>query len=315
MIVRAALICACVLSVFSVPSVAGAWGLRGHEIIGRVATNHLAAELPAFVRTTAAKDEITYLQSEEDRLKIGEADEIAWTREWTTDHYIDIGDDGKIAGTLALHALPPTRDEYIQALMHASPPADAYKFGFVPYAILEGYEQVRSDFALWRIAARAGNATERRYRESLTIHDIGLFAHFVGDGSQPLHVSVHYNGWGRFPNPHGFSTDRHLHAQFEDTWVDRFMDVATVDAQFAQAQALSIIPLTEIEDYLLTSDSFVVPLYELERRGAFHLSGYGPGAHADAMRFTARRLAAASEMLDALVLTAWRTSDSLRQTD
>ncbi len=312
---RAGLIVACILSFFSFPSAAGAWGLKGHEIIGRVATNHLATELPAFVRTTAAKDEIAYLQSEEDRLKIGETDEIAWTREWTTDHYIDIGDDGKIAGALALHALPLTRDEYIQALMHATPPADAYKFGFVPYAILEGYEQVRSDFALWRIAAHAGNATELRYRENLAIHDIGLFAHFVGDGSQPLHVTVHYNGWGKFPNPRGFSTDRHLHARFEDTWVDRFVDVAMVDAQFAQPQALSTIPLSEIEDYLLTSDSFVVPFYELEQQGAFHLSGYRAGAHAEALRFTARRLAAASQMLDALILTAWRTSDSLHQTD
>src|SRR5579872_831131 len=101
------------------PSPASAWGLKGHEIIGRVATNHLSSALPAFVRSQAAKDEITYLQSEEDRLKIGETDEIAWTREWTTDHYLDIDDNGKIGGIVPIDALPVTRDDFEQALQRA----------------------------------------------------------------------------------------------------------------------------------------------------------------------------------------------------
>src|ERR1700694_3509796 len=86
-------------------AVTGAWGLQGHAIIGRVATDRLPSELPAFVRTQAAKDEINYLQSEEDRLKIGETEELACTSEWTTDHYLDITDDGKIGGVGSSSAL------------------------------------------------------------------------------------------------------------------------------------------------------------------------------------------------------------------
>lgn len=306
-----------------VPAIADAWGLRGHYIIGTIATAHFSPEMPAFVRTQAAKDEITYLQSEEDRLKIGEGDEVAWTREWTTDHYLDIGDDGMIGGALSLDALPETRDAYEQALMRSPRRTDAYKVGFLPYAILEGYEQVRSDFALWRSAeadaqSAKGDAgrmatTTVRYREALTVHDIGIFSHFVGDASQPLHVTIHYNGWGAYPNPRGFSTDRTTHKEFEDDWVDRYMTPEQVMPFFQPAMQLSTIPMREIEHYLAQTDSYVVPFYELKARGAFVLGDATSGVHRDGVRFTAARLAAASRMLDSLILTAWRTSIGMRE--
>src|SRR5579864_1644873 len=251
------------------PVVANAWGLKGHTIIGVVSTAHFPNDLPAFLRTQAAKDAITYLQSEEDRLKIGEDEEVAWGHEWPTYHYIDIADDGKIGGAIAIDALPATRDDFEQALLHATVPVDAYKVGFLPYAILEGYEQVRSDFALWRAAT---NPSDRKYREALTIHDIGIFSHFVGDGSQPLHVTVHFNGWGNYPNPHNFSTDRNTHAQFEDEWVDRYMSPQVVSPLMQAASVFSATPLAEIEHYLQESNSFVVPFYELKARGGFDLA-------------------------------------------
>ena len=49
----------------------------------------------------------------------------------------------------------------------------------------------------------------------LTLRDLGVWAHFVGDASQPMHVTVHYNGWGDGPNPEGFVTTAGLHAKFE----------------------------------------------------------------------------------------------------
>jgi len=305
---------------------AQAWGIKGHTLVGVVATANLPAELPAFVRAPEAKSEIVYLQAEEDRLKIGENDEAAWAREWPTYHYIDIGDDGKIGGIVSIDALPPTRDEFEQALAHGSPPVDAYRVGFLPYAILEGYEQVRSDFALWRLAvasakSAAGNpnagqaATEVRYRENLTIHDIGIFAHFVGDGSQPLHVSVHFNGWGNFSNPRGFSNDRTTHAEFEGDWVDRYMTGQVIAPFFQAPTQLSAVPLPEIERYLKTTDSYVVPFYELKARGGFVLADATSDVHREAVRFTAARLAAASQMLDSLILTAWRTSADMHESN
>ena len=310
------------LIVMLLPLRALAWGLDGHRIIGEVAVKNLPAELPSFLQTQAAKDEITYLGSEEDRLKIGEDEEAAWGREWPTDHYLDVEDDGTVAGVVALSALPPTRDDFEQLLMNSPHHIDAYNTGFLPYAILEGYEQVRSDFALWRQAvadaqAHGGDAatTIVKYRETLTIHDIGIFSHFVGDGSQPLHVTVHYNGWGHYPNPRNFSTDPKTHAGFESDFVSRYVNADTVNPFFHAPTELTTVPLPDIERYLTDTNAQVVPFYELKARAGFDLGGVGSSARNEAIRFASARLAAASQMLDSLVLTAWRTSASLHGSD
>jgi hypothetical protein len=289
---------------------AQAWGLKGHSIIGTAAVAHLPQDLPAFMRGQAAKDEIVYLQSEEDRLKIGVAQDRAWAREWTTDHYLEIGDDGTVAGVFSLNALPATRDDYIKALAESPKHVDAYSVGFAPYAILEGYEQVRADFALWRLAP----AGEKAERAKLTVHDIGMFAHFVGDGSQPLHMSVHFNGWGKYPNPAGYTTSRTFHADYEDVFVDAHLSAADVVPLVRPATTFTDVPLVEIGRYLSATSAQVVPLYELAKHGAL-----APGGPSDAqnavIKLSAVQLAAAATMLDSLIETAWHASAALKAGD
>lgn len=287
---------------------ARAWGLKGHTIIGTAAVAHLPTDLPPFMQTRDAKGEIVYLQTEEDRLKIGSGSDRAWAREWSTDHYLDIGDDGMVAGVVSLGALPATRDDFIKALWNAPKPVDAYTVGFVPYAILEGYEQVRADFALWRLAP----AEEKPERARLAVHDIGIFAHFVGDASQPLHITVHFNGWGDFPNPAGYTTSRTFHADYEEKFVNGHIAAADVIPLVGPATTLSDIPLAEIGRYLAKTNTQVVPLYALAKRGAM-----SPNPPADAqsalIKLTATQLAAAATMLDSLVDTAWRASATLKE--
>jgi hypothetical protein len=50
-----------------------------------------------------------------------------------------------------------------------------------------------------RSAEAARFARDRQIREMLTIRDLGVWTHYVGDASQPLHISIHYNGWGNYP--------------------------------------------------------------------------------------------------------------------
>jgi len=303
-------------------SPAFAWGLRGHEIIGVAAVAHLPTGLPEWVRTDDAKGEIVYLQSEEDRLKVGQSHGRAWFREWSTDHYVDVDDNGRIGGTLNLFSLPATRDDYTKTLYFGATPTDPYAVGFLPYAILEGYQQVRTDFALERFAEdalttaspadKASAQAEVDRRRALTIHDIGMFSHFVGDGSQPLHVSVHYNGWGDYPNPDGFTTAKTTHAAYEDDFVKRFIDPSLVTPRVGAAQTFSVVPLTDIESYLAATAGQVVPFYKLQKRGAFELNDSASAVHKEGVDFTASRLAAAAQMLDSLILTAYVTSSSIK---
>jgi len=295
----------CASAVICSPATALAWGLEGHAIIGAAAMAHLPADVPDFLKAPAAQAEIAYLNAEEDRLKIDEDVDRAWYRQWSTDHYLDVTDDGSVGGSIRLSDLPATRDDFIKTLWTGSHPVDPYDVGFLPYAILEGYQQVRADFGLWRMAT---TPQERAWRAQLTVHDIGMFAHFVGDGSQPLHVSVHFNGWGDFPNPNGYSQSRTLHADFETGFVDRYADAHAVTALVAPAQTFDAVPLSAIERYLGATNVQLAPLYQLEKRGGFALTDSTSSIHLEAVRFTDARLAAAATMLDSLIETAWRTS-------
>jgi hypothetical protein len=116
-------------------------------------------------------------------------------------------DDGPVVGLLPLSQLPTSREEYDTLLREKG--FTQYKTGYLPYSIIDGWQQIRKDFAYWCAAVKgAETATtpeekawfeaDRRLREKLTIRDIGIWSHYVGDASQPLHVSVHYNGWGNY---------------------------------------------------------------------------------------------------------------------
>ena len=103
---------------------------------------------------------------------------------------------------------------------------DEYQVGFLPYSIVDGWQQLQKDFAYWRAdvaaersvtskADRAWFARDRRLREMIVLRDLGYWSHFVGDASQPMHVSIHRDGWGDYPNPEGYSATKGFHGAFE----------------------------------------------------------------------------------------------------
>ncbi|MDH2910777.1 MAG: S1/P1 Nuclease [Candidatus Eremiobacteraeota bacterium] len=297
------------------PLRAGAWGEKGHEIINDLAAANLPSELPAFARTRAARWELRYLGPEMDRLK---GSGRSWDADRDPGHYLDIGDDGKIAGVVSLAQLPASMSAYEVALLaaHTTP----YRVGYLPYSIADGWEQLRTDFALWRVlhyeaahapqaSARASFAEEARLRATLTLRDIGVWGHFVADGSQPLHVTTHFNGWGSGPNPEHFPALRGIHAQFESTFVDRFMNLSAVQRdipayvaldpqhRISQARLLSLIAR-----YLRGTNAAVVPLYRIAAAGGF------TSGSTQARAFTATQLARGATMLRNLIAYAWEDS-------
>ena len=203
-----------------------AWGSSGHRMIGEAAIEALPAELPPFLRSAASATAVGELSREPDRSR-----NSGKTHDADRDpgHFVDGGDDGKVAGALPLGALPPTREDYETALRGAG--ATSWKMGYLPYSIIADWQQLVKDFAYWRVddagarlTADAGHKawleSDRSRREGQVLTDIGLLSHFVGDGSMPLHVSIHYNGWGGFPNPNGYTLER-VHVPWEGFYVRR----------------------------------------------------------------------------------------------
>lgn len=296
------------------PANALAWGVTGHTMINRLAAQTLPASLPAFVRSPEAIAEIATLGPEEDRIKDAG---MSWDDDSDPGHYLDIGDDGTIAGVVRLDALPKDMNAYAHALASAN--TDPYRAGFLPYTIMDGFERVRKDFAIWRVddylathattqAARDQFAKDRALREVLTLRDIGDWGHFVGDGSQPLHITVHFNGWGNYPNPNGYTTN-HIHSFFETQFVNQYAKEAAVAAKVgtytptSESQLLTQAEIGSIVGaYLSDTAKKVDPLYALYSSGDF------ANGTPKAIDFTDAQLARGATELRNLIALAWGDS-------
>jgi hypothetical protein len=287
---------------------ARAWGATGHRLIGLLAIASLPQEIPGFLRGSEAAAMIAEIGREADRSKGAGTTHDA---ERDPGHFINLDDEGKVAGKLALDALPPTREAYDTLLRAAG--SDQYKAGYVYYAIIDGWQQLAEDFAHWRVddaaarmAKRPGDrawfARDRRLRELLTIRDLGYWSHFVGDASQPLHVSMHYNGWGPFPNPEGYTTATTLHAFFEGAFVRSEVSLGDMRAHLAPYRDCRCGIAARVAAYIGATHAQVVPLYALEKAGGFR-DGDPRGKD-----FAAARLAAASAELRDMIVAAWRQS-------
>lgn len=293
----------------------GAWGSTGHRLIAVAAMRQLPEEIPAFLRSSQAATEVGELAREPDRWKGGPR---VHARERDTAHFIDFTDDGHVltAAGPSLHAMPEMRSEYEAALNQAG--LDVDDAGYLYYALLDGWHQLVRDFAYWRVlnaaearetdpARRAWYAEDRRRREGLLFRDLGVWAHYVGDASQPLHTSIHYNGWdGDTPNPEGFTRSRRTHGLFEGAYVRGVARLDLVEAAMPQADLDETSVDRRTVAYLGDSLSQVTPFYRLETAGAFAEGDPRGGA------FAIERLGAGAGELRDLIVLAWRESANAR---
>lgn len=290
---------------------AWAWGATGHRLIGELAVQNLPDEVPAFLRTPEAVAEIGELAREPDRWR-GSGPTHDMERD--PGHFVGAQDDGTIAGGPQLKALPVSRGDYDTALRAVG--ATQYKAGYLPYSIVDGWQQLRTDFAYWRIdtaglqfaktdAARAWFTADLKLREMLTIRDLGVWSHFVGDASQPMHVSVHYDMWGDFPNPENFSQVKGLHARFEGAFLRANVGASDLAPLVVPYRDCACAIDVRTSDYLAASLVQVVPLFRLEQAHAFDSAD--PGGKA----FVAARVAAAINELRDMVVDAWRSSETI----
>ena len=296
-----------VILALGVSAQALAWGSSGHRMIGEAAIRSLPAELPPFLRSAASAMAVGELSREPDRSRSS-----GRTHDSDRDpgHFIDGGDDGKVAGVLPLGALPPTREEYETALRGAA--TNSWKMGYLPYSIIADWQQLAKDFAYWRVDDAGGRHTsdpkhrawleqDRLRRESQILVDIGLLSHFVGDGSMPLHVSIHYNGWGAFPDPGGY-TEEKVHVPWEGPYTRQVVTMDGLRAAMTPFHDCDCPIEQRVGAYLAGDLATVIPFYQLEKAGAFK-----PGVASGADFTTGRVAAGASELRDEIVL-AWRAS-------
>jgi hypothetical protein len=277
---------------------AGAWGNEGHTYINRVAAEKIPATMPRFLRRAVV--EIAYLGPEPDRWR--SPSEFALKNAQEPDHFIDL------ERVSWLDPLPQGRYEFYRKLYEkraATPSTDhpddylPEHVGLQPYITMEVYGRLKAAFREYRQRQAAHQPT--RAVEQAIIFYAGWLGHYVGDGSQPLHTTIQYNGWVG-ENPSGYSTEHKIHAQFETAYVAANITAKDFEGLVKTPQRLDH-PFTDYVAYLRQSNTLVENVYAMEKAGGF--TGKGSPAAFD---FTTHRLAAASQMLLNLWYTAWLES-------
>jgi hypothetical protein len=303
---RTTLVLLSVLAVMA-PASAWAWGANAHRTISKIAVESLPEEIPAFLRAPESAWQTAELGREADRSKgAGQPHD----HDLDPGHHVYVWDDGTVGG-VPLNPLPATREDYDTALRAKG--WTEYKLGFLPYSIIDGWQQLWMDFAYWRVDVAAERSAEtaedgawfakdRQLRELLIIRDVGYWSHFVADASMPLHVSIHFNGWGSFPNPEGYTISDKVHGYFEGEFVRKHVAEQDVRGKVKPYHDCRCTIQERTVAYLMTTTAQVIPLYELHKAGAF--SGDDPKGK----EFAAERMAAAASELRDMIIDAWRTS-------
>lgn len=136
----------------------------------------------------------------------------------------------------------------------------------------------------------------------LILRDLGYWSHFVGDASQPMHVSIYYDGWGDYPNPQGYSKTKGLHAAFEGAYIARYLRAQNISRRLQPLRIDDTSIQARTLTYLHETQSTLIPFFDAEKAGAFAIEA-GEGK-----AFVSDRLAAAVAELRDLIVAAWRTS-------
>lgn len=256
-------------------------------MINRLAVSNLPADTPAFLRAAAAADEIEYLGPEPDRWRSPAEPELVAAQ--APEHYIDL----EWADPLA--PLPHKRFDFMAKAYAAGQRPD--KIGLQPWQTQEVWERLKATLREYRQMSAMHQDTSEV--EKAAIFYAGWLGHYVGDGAQPLHTTVQYNGWTG-PNPNGYTTAHTIHWEFEGPFVAANLHAAQVMPLMTPVHALDGDIFDDYMAYLRHSSTFVEKVYQLEKAGGF----VGAGS-SESRAFTAERLAAGASMLRDMIYTAW----------
>jgi hypothetical protein len=294
------------------------WGPDGHQFVNRAAAMHAPQEMPAFFRN--AVDQLEYLGPEPDRWRSPSEPSLKNAQE--PEHYIDLE---LLEG---FGELPSKRFDYYRKLeafrLSDTPPNGAVlaiggdqisareakqKFltpesiGLQPWITAEVYERLITAFREYRRLLKEGKPTTPA--EANAIFYAGWLGHYVGDGANPMHTTIYYNGWVG-PNPHGYTVSKSTHYEFESRFVHDNIKFDEVGSRLNPATLIPGDVFSAYLQYLHDSNGLVEKTYQLEKAGAFQ----GAGTH-DGREFVIGRLAAGAQELIDLWYTAWSESEKI----
>ena len=259
-------------------------------MINKLAASTLPTDVPAFLRSPAAIEEIEYLGPEPDRWRSPAEPELSAAQ--APEHFIDL----ELADKLG--PLPHKRFDFLAKVYAAGERPET--IGLLPWQADEVWERLKSGMRDYRQLKAEGQDTKPV--EQAIIFYAAWLGHYAGDGSQPLHTTIEYNGWTG-PNPNGYTTSHQIHYQFESAFVSANIHAPEVEADMTPVKAIQGDMFDAFVAYLRNTHTYVDEVYQLDKEGGF--AGAGT---AQSRQFTAQRLATGASMLRDMIYTAWLDS-------
>ena len=295
-----ALSCAALLS--ALPAPAHAWGGRAHAVIDRAAIDAIPDDGPVFLRKY--EDYIAGSASLPD----------AWRANWEGFSKIDEDPNhGWFREQFAfLKTIPRSRYEFVIALykhyekIKDSDPATAARTnvrwtGTLPYAAMENYQQLIVCMRMVRKAKAEGQ--DPSFAEQACAFHVIRLAHYIGDGSQPLHDSVNSDGW-RGPDPEGYTRDGSIHGRFETGFVNGMgLTAADIAPRIGAPGHQQGDMFAAVLAFLNTSGGKMETVYKLEKR-----DGFTNFADKDVRNLIYTQTALGAAMLRDMIYRAWAES-------
>ena len=259
-------------------------------MVNRLAASSLPTDIPAFLRSETALNEIEYLGPEPDRWRSPAEPELNAAQ--APEHFIDLDAPEVYA------PLPHQRLDFEARQLATGNLLD--RAGLLPWQSTEVWERLKAAMRQYRVILASHGDTGPV--EQAIIFYAGWLGHYIADGSQPLHTTIHFNGWVG-ANPNGYTTSHRIHSQFETEFVAANIRLPDIQARMTPLKSIDGDIFDAYMAYLRHTNSLVEELYRLEKAGGF--TGEGTPASRD---FTAERLAAGASMLRDMIYTAWLES-------
>src|SRR3984957_3271361 len=290
------------VATLGIPETALSWGVRAHAVIDRTAVDTLPDEGPVFLKKYAdyiagsASIPDTWRQASEPFSKIEEDPNHGWFREQFS----------------FMKEIPRSRYEFVLELykeylrIEKSDPENASRMnvrwtGTLPYAAAEVYGHLVADMRYLRKARTDGKDTA--FLEQTCAFYVAWMGHYIGDGSQPLHDTIHHDGW-QGPDPNGYTRNPRIHGRFESQYVDAIaLTEADLLPRIGKPGHLQGDVFDLILAHLDEAGSNVEAIYKLDKRNAF-ADPHDP----EAREMVYSRTAAGARMLRDLVYRAWLES-------
>ena len=287
-----------------VPNTALAWGERGHAVIDAAAIEAIPEDGPVFLKkhvdyiAASASQPDSWRGNAEGFSKIIEDPNHGWFREQFT----------------FLKPIPRSRYEFVLALydrhlqIEDSDPATAARTnvrwtGTLPYAAMEAYDRIV--VCMRHVRQLTSEGRDPGFAEQTCAFDVIRLGHYIGDGANPMHISIHSDGW-RGDNPDGFTTDRTVHGRFESRFVDGIeLTPADIQARIGAPARHEGDMFDLVLAYLDESGDQVSQVYRLEQR-----DGFASFADPEVREMVYERTAAGAAMLRDMLCRAWQESAS-----